>query len=650
MRLVDALTALPTESFLALCRKRGVVFDDQKRISPIEQAARQLVTPRELGPRKELSPDVRRAFATFAAEPAGVLRERIGGAIVPLVEAGLVFAALREPGRFVMPTVYRLQCPPSAADDPRSLRVLLPALDEESMQALVAAHIGRAPAAPRLLMLGDLLEKLESKRVIERAVSELQPKEKALLLEIEKRGSEVELAELLEIAGAPGRYTNPGAGGQLSSRRSPAYPLLKTGLLFPFGKDAYAIPSEVAAIIGKDRRARASKLRQKVRERVASQDLTPQRARFAVDPGPLTVALLAALRAEGVSLAQDVAAPRTVMRKAARSLGVEAVTAEMLVALARADGLYASTFSIREVGARLVRMWRRGSAWDESRTEPDALRSDARFARVFTPTAALIGALFDLLEEIEGGRFALVEDVVSAVLVDLRTQSAAQKLIRLRRRDRDAYAASPEAVLRKIVDETLPSLGLIDRGQSDDGPVMRLAAPARRWLADTDEAPTSVPTTKSASFKEPARLVVSLDAPVSQVLALSDFAIVHAATDQVVATFDDETVERGFHRSIDIADMRARILRISDSMDEKVERMFARVSATRIRCDLVPAAAFVRVPDAALRQAFLNDEAGAKLVYLDSPEQGLLVRAGVTTSRIERILRRLGGELGVIRE
>ncbi|MBK8172942.1 MAG: hypothetical protein IPK60_21775 [Sandaracinaceae bacterium] len=650
MRLVDALAALSTESFLALSRKRGVVFDEQKRITPVEQAARQLVTPKELAYGKSISPEMRRALSSFAAEPQGVARESIGGAIVPLVEAGLVFAAARDSARFVMPSTYRLQCPPSGADDPRSLRLLLPHLDEESLQALTAHHLGRLPAIPRLLLLGDLLDKLESRKVVEQTVHTLGPKERALLLAIEARGGEVDPAELLDLAGEPRRYANPTGTGQASSRRSPAYPLLRAGLLFPFGKDAYTIPTEVASVIGKDRRARAATMRAHVRERVASQDLTPQRARFADDPGATTIALLAILKAEGVSLSQEVSAPRTVLKKAGRTLGLEAHAVELLAALARADGLATAAIPIKDIGFRLARMWRRGGAWDESRTEPDSLRAQQRFARISTPTMALVSAVIELLSEVESTRFALVEDVVAAALTDLRASSAAQKLARARRRDRELFEASPEVVVRKVIDQTLPTLGLIDRGQGEDGPVLRLSAQGRKWLQQSDVARPALVPKKHASFAEQARLSISFDAPISHVLALADFTTLHPMREKVVAHFELETIERGYERSIDVADMRARILRVSDSMDEKVEALFARVSAARVRCEWQPASAFVYVSDRSVRDAFLSDDLGASLVFSDSPKEGLLVRAGVSIARIERILRRLGGELVVRRD
>lgn len=644
MRLVDALAALPTETFLSLCKRRGVAFDAQKRISPVEQATRQLAFPSELRRFESLSLEVRRAVQLLAREPRGASRNELGSALLPLIEAGLAFSLPRDPTRFAMPTVFRLQCPRAASDDPRSVRLLLPNLDDESLAALVSHVLGRTQAVARELTLGDLLDKLESPRHIEQALHGLPPKERALLHAIEARGSEVDRDELMELAAEPRRYVEPSGAMHAPSRRSPAFPLLRAGLLFPYTRDLLAIPTEVAAVLGVDRRDRAKKLRAQVGARVASYDLTPTRARFAEDPSVLAVALLMTMRRLGVALLPDVAAPRTAIRKAARLLNVDESNAEFLVALGRADGVYASTTSIGNVGARLFRAWRRFGAWDEARAEPDVLRVKPAFWSVPTPTALLASACIDLLVDVPAKSFASLEDVAAATLSDLRAGSASSRLSRARRRDRELFEASTDAVLGKLLNASMPRLGILDRGESDVGAVVRLSERARRWLVESADE-TSTSPSKQAGFERSGVLLLPTSVSVSHAVALGDFVDAVPSGDGLALTISEESVEHGLAEGISIDTMRARLARVVASVDARVEELFTNASRSRIACEIVAASAFIRVPDAALRTRFLSDDTGAQLVHVESPEGGLLVRAGISMARVERVLRRLGADL-----
>ena len=316
----------------------------------------------------------------------------------------------------------------------------------------------------------------------------------------------------------------------------------------------------------------------------------------------------------------------------------------MLLALARADGLYAAPVPIGSAGARIFRAWRRFGAWDESRQEPDVLRVKPTRWGIPTPTSMLASACLDLLLDVPGKAFASLPDVVAATLSDLRTGSATSRLSRARRLDRELFAASPDAVLATLLERSLPHLGVLDRGESEVGPVLRLSERARAWLSESKIDEGGAPSGRGAFD---ASGVLRLPATVSVVnaVALGDFADAAASGDSIALTFNADSIEHGISNGVSVDTMRSRLLRVVDVIDARVEALFAKATAARVACELVHASAFVRIPDAELRRRFLLDEAGASLVHDNSPEGGLLVRAGISIARVERVLRRLGADL-----
>jgi len=646
MRLVDALAAMDKKSFEGLCRRRGVVIDEKKRLSAVEQAARALAVPRDLGNVAHWPDDARSIVRVLAAAPRGVLRESLAGAVLVLVDAALIYPVPGAPGRVALPTTYRVQLPASASDDPRSARILLASLDEETYLAIGAHHLGHTPTGPRALVLGDLLERLESPGVVEAELASLPTRERALLAAVEARGSDVDVAELLELAQDPARYTVGSATAALP-RRSAAYALLRRGLLLPAGTDLFSVPTEVAVVVGRGRRATAKKVRDGIVRRVTHTDLTPPRARFADDPGPAAVALLAALRSAGTVIPVDGGAPRTAVRKAAREAGVDPGHAEMLVALARADGLAAATTSLAEASARIFRAWRRGGAWDEARVEEDRYRAGDRLARIPTPTAALRAACLDVLEALPAGRFAVLSELVAAVLADLRASSAEAVLRRADARMSEAFETSPESVVRHLIVGSLPALGALDRGAGEAGELVRLSARARAWLGEDDKLSAPPPTeTPTATWEGAGRLKVGARAAVGAVIALADAANVWLADGEIFVEVTSDTVDRAVQRGVLLETVRDRLLELARSLDAGAERALDAAAKTRIPCELLPVAGFLLLDDERLRDALLADDAARELFVVPSPSGGLLVREGVTHARVSRAVRRNGGEIG----
>ncbi len=174
--------------------------------------------------------------------------------------------------------------------------------------------------------------------------------------------------------------------------------------------------------------------------------------------------------------------------------------------------------------------------------------------------------------------------------------------------------------------------------------MLRLSERARAWLSESKLDEAGAPSGRGA-FDASGVLRLPATVSVVNVVALGDFADAAASGDSIALTFNADSIEHGIANGVSVDTMRSRLLRVVDVIDSRVEALFAKATAARVACELVHASAFVRIPDAELRRRFLLDEAGASLVHDNSPEGGLLVRAGISIARVERVLRRLGADL-----
>lgn len=683
MRLADAIAAMDPARLESFVARHGIAVDPRKQLAAAEQIARALTQPGRRG-RAALAgrsavaslagferwPDeVRSVARLLAASRHGRRRDELGGGVIPLIDADLALPAPGAPERVVMPGAYRVLVPASPADDPRALRLLLGGADDETLLAMQAHLFGRASTAPRALVLGDLLERLEDAGAIEEEIGKLPAREHALLAAIEARGSELDVGEVLELEKEPVRYAS--ATPATLPKRSAAYGLMRRGLLFAVPPDRLVVPTEVAERIGAERRAAAAQVRAQTKRRVASIDLTPARARLAEDPGPAAVGLLAALRAEGVAIPADGGAPRTAVKRAARWVGIagEEGAAQMLIAVARASGLARSSAPIATAGGALFERWRRSGAWDEAREDPDGHRASPGASsrrgrggpsvRQPTPTAALRAAVLDVLEELPPGRFALVDDVIASALSDLRASSAERLLQRANARARGGFVATPRAAVERILRVSLPLLGAVDVGRAEHEndrageaharEVVRLSARARRWLADPAPGSGAPEGTPAESRWEGGRFRIDPTTPIVRVLAAADAIDVVLSGGDLVGLVTEATLRRAIERGADLDEIAARLESIAGPFadDQPAQRAFESVRAGRILCTLVPASAFVAIADPALLAQLAADADAAELFVFPSPAGGLLVRDGVPLARVSRFLRRYGGEIAI---
>src|SRR5258708_20489341 len=120
----------------------------------------------------------------------------------------------------------------------------------------------------------------------------LSPAERRVLEGVEAEGGEVDTEELLELEREPLRLRT--ATGATPSRRGVGFSLERRALLIPVHPNRHIVPTEVSAIIGAAFHTERATQREEVRVFVASGDHAPRRARFSLDPAPLTMGLAVA--------------------------------------------------------------------------------------------------------------------------------------------------------------------------------------------------------------------------------------------------------------------------------------------------------------------------------------------------------------------
>ncbi|MEC7522046.1 MAG: hypothetical protein VYE22_19325 [Myxococcota bacterium] len=636
MRLADVLASMDPKRFERLCRRRGVVVDERKRLAPAEQAARQLADWIRVVRLDELPGPARKACRYLMEHPGGADRRELGGGLLPLLEQDVVFEDPADSTRVAMPSAYRVQLAPASGEDRTSARALLAVQTDEVAHALGAQLLGRQPVGPAPLWMGDLLDRLETPGERSALLSEVSPKQRRLLEAIEARGGQLETDELLALERSPTRVQL--AGGAALPTRSASHFLFVRGLLLPRARGLWAVPREVAESVGAPRRTTERARRKELLAQVAEdEDLSPARAKLSEDPAPHAVALLATLEAGGQLPGGSRAVRRSALRAAAAEHGVAEDAASLLVALARDAGARLERAPMREVGAVLFRVWREGAAWDEAREEPDAHRAQPDVASAPTPTRGLREVLVELLEAMPEERFAPVEEVCRTAARDLRNLGAPRLLERADGRHRGAFRQSPVEIATRIATVSLPALGAADRGEVDGRDVVRLSRRARAWIAGGAD-----PGPEPSRWEGGGRLQVGRAARVGTVLEAAAAAHALPVAGGLVLKVDEASVTRALAAGLTRGDIRARLEAAAPELDPGAERAIEAAARARTVIGRVPASAWLPIADEAIRQRLVDDPELRALIAAGGPEGGVLIREGVSEARLSRALTRLG--------
>ncbi len=667
-RLADVLRALPDRELAALIARLGIRVDPAKRLDTAQQVSRALVSLPELRDPSRLPQACVELLHRVAEARGSLIVTAIPPALEPLAARGLMFARGTEAKgayELLLPPAFLVQLRTWEGENPRSLRALLAQASFETTSALAAHYLGRPATPPIALSLEAAWEVLSDRARLAHEIERLPPTERRVLDSVEREGGEVDTEELLELEKEPLRLRT--ASGATPSRRGVGCALERRGLLIPLHPNRHVVPAEVAAVIGAARYAERARRRDQVKSFVLSGDHAPRRARFALDPAPLSAGLAIAAREAGNEIRPSVGTPKSLVQKLAVRFGRENHHVALVIALSRAVGLWdpsalnasqpPGALTLGELGKLLFEAWRRGGAWDEARPEPEVLRLSPD-ARDSSPVGVMREIVLESLVDLRDGGWVPWDSLAGYIKSDDRIRG----LSRLLRRWADRVGiepAEPMEIARLIVHESLPALGMVDLGheatlhdQSEEQPAddengakassttLRLTPRGRALL---DDRPSSAETSKS-KFLDTHVLRIGTNAHLSGLLAIAPFVEVAKAADTLDLIVAPQTLARALSAGYEADALRQRIEAIAP-LPESLSRTLAQASVILGRATFTGAGGFLWVEDGNLREMLRTRRATAELFVDPSPPGGLLVQPGVDVERLSRRCRTIGIEL-----
>jgi hypothetical protein len=666
------LRALPASELDALVSRLGIKIDPAKRLDPPSQVARMLVTLPETRDPSRLPPASVELLHRVAEARGSLFVSTIPPALEPLLARGLMFARGEKGSvELVLPTAYLVQLRSWEGEDPRGIRALLAQAPFETVSAIAAHYLGRPATPPISLSLETAWEVLGDPHKLAEEIEKLSATERRVLEAVEHEGGEADTEELLELEREPLRLRT--ATGATPSRRGVGFSLERRGLLVPVHPNRHIVPTEVAAIIGAARQAEREARREQVRSFVQSEDHAPRRAKFALDPVPLAMGLSLAGREPGNEVRAGIGTPKSLVTKLAARFGREPAHVGVLIALARAVGLWEvsainasappGSLAMHELMRLLFLAWRRGGAWDEARSEPEVLRvaSDTRDA---SPAGVLREMVLDALRDLGEGRWMPWAALESYLSTDPRVPGLARLLRRWAERVQ-VEAVEPMEVARRIVQESLPALGLVDLGEdepatsapppSSESPpssqnepasgrlgaiAVRLTSRGRALLADR---PPTADQTRS-KFLDTHVLRLAPSAKVYAVLQIAPFVEVGRAAESLDLIVAPQTLARALSAGFEADALRQRIEAIAP-LPESLSRTLMQASIIVGRGTFVQASGFLWVEDHNVREMLRTRRPTAELFVDPSPPAGLIVIAGIDVDRLSRRCRTIGVEI-----
>ncbi len=644
--LTDILRALPAGELNALISRLGVRIDPAKRIDPPSQLARALVALPELRDPSRLPHASLELLHRVAESRGSLLVATVPPALEPLHARGLMFARSMSDGvQLILPTAYLLQLRSWEGEDPRGIRALLAQAPLETLSAIAGHYLGRPATPPVALSLEVAWDVLGDPERLAEELAKLGPTERRVLDGVERDGGEVDTEELLELEREPLRLRT--ATGATPSRRGVGFAVERRGLLMPVHPNRHVVPTEVSAIISAVSVAEREAHREKVRVFIESEDHAPRRAKFAVDPAPLAMGLALAARENASEVRPGIGTPKSLVTKLATRFGREPSQVALLVALSRAIGLWDTSamspaappgsLALHELPRLLFGTWRRGGAWDEARAEAEVLRlaADARDSSAVNVVREIV---LDGLKEVGDGRWVPWSSLEGFLATDHRVPG----LTRLLRRWAERVGVDvigPMDIARRIVQESLPALGILDIGE-EDGTTLRLTPRGRSLLYGR---PPTVDSTPS-KFLDTHVLRLGPSSRVSAVFAIAPFVEVGRAGETLDLIVAPQTLARALSAGLEADVLRQRIEAVAP-LPDTLSRTLAQASIVLGRATFVAAAGFLWVEDANIRELLRTRRPTAELFVDPSPPSGLLVQSTVDLDRLTRRCRTVGVEI-----
>ncbi len=652
-KIIDVLEALPAKELKALAERLGLRIDPAKRLDPPAQVARALCSLPELKDTRRLQPASEELLIRIANAGGILSLAALPAGLAPLLARGVVFARGRK-GDFqlLLPIAHLLQLRPWDGEAPRAMRALLAQTTLEAQNTIAANYLGRPAAPPVVLGLEYAWETLGDPARLAAEVKKLPDPERKLLDAIEREGGEVYTDELLELEREPLRLRT--ATGATQTRRGVGFSLERRGFLIPLHPNRHVIASELSRIIGADDHEARVEKRAQLKAFVADEDHTPRRARFARDAGVLTLALAMAARETGSEVRAGIGTPKSLVQKLSLRLGAETTHVALLAALSRSLGLWdqgalqsslpPGSLTLGELPSHLFEQWRRGGIWDEGRPDAETLRlaAEARDASAATVVRTMV---LEALADLGDDRWIPWRSLADYLREDPRMAG----LVRLFRRWSERVGleeiATPFAVATRIVQESLPALGVLDLGDTGDGGELAVrVTPRGRGLIARGDATDATDATARSKFLDSHVLRLGPEAIVANVLALSPFVELGKIQDTVDLVVAPQTLARALSAGFEADALRQRIEAVA-TLPETLSRTLAAASVVVGRGELVPASGVLWVEDASVRELLRTRKATHDLFVDPSPEGTLIVHSSVDLDKLVRRARTIGVEI-----
>lgn len=653
MGLVDVLRQLPARELNSLIGRLKIRIDPGKRIDPPSQLARSLLALPEVRDPSRLPGPTRELLYRIAEARGMLVVDEVPPAVQPIVALGMVFARGRSDGRFelVLPIAFMVQMKSWEGEDPRGVRALLSQATQDVATSVASYYLGRSATPPLALSLEPAWDLLTDPEQLAAEVESLAPLEHKLLCRVEEIGGEVDTEELLDLEREPMRLR--GATGATPSRRGVGFALERRGFLVPVHPNRHIVPSEVSAIVGAAQREARDEQRKQIRSFVLEEDHAPRRARFAVNPTPIVLAMGLSVRDPATEVRAGVGTPRSLITRFSSRYGREPEAVALLAALSRAAGLWdpssvntaspPGSLRVSELDWALFKTWRRGGAWDEARPDGEVLRVVAE-SREASAVGVIREIVLEALAELGDGTWTPWEAVAAYVRADSRTPGVARLLERWGQRA-GVEPAPPAEIARRIALESLHVLGVVDLGDPDAdldgvGLTLRITPQGRAFIRG--HAP---PAAEDASrFLDNQALRIGGTARVGHTLALSPFIEIGAVAGALDVSVTPQSVSLALSAGYEGTIIRARLEQLSP-LPDPIARMVAQASAVLGRAELVEAVGFLWVEDPEVREMLRTRRQTADLFVDPSPPAGLLIAPSVDADRLARRCRALGVEV-----
>ena len=653
IRLEDVLRQLPEGELTSLIQRSRIRIDEAKRIDIPSQVARGLLMQPEIRDATQL-PGPTRELVYRIAEAHGVLYvNELPPGLETLVARGICYVRRhdREVLELLLPIAFMVQMRTWSGEDPRGVRALLSQLTADVAQSIASQYLGRSATPPLALAMEPAWEALTDSAELALQIEQLAPLERKLLRSIEEVGGEVDTEELLELEREPLRLR--GATGATPSRRGVGFALERRGFLIPVHPNRHVIPSEVAAVVGAERRAEREAQRQAIRVYVLGDDHAPRRARFAVDPIPIALAMALSVRDPNVDVREGVGTPRSLIARLSTRFGRDADAVAFVAALSRAIGLWDPSavgisappggLTVHELGRSFFEAWRKGGAWDEARPDGEVLRASFE-ARDASATGVLREMVLEALSELADGNWVPWNAILQYLRADSRTPGLERLLERWATRTQIEGRAA-ERIAERIAFESLHVLGVVDIGEPDEaspvsGPLLRITPKGRAYLRSL----LATPQLEASRFIDGQTLRVGPEARVGHVVALAPFVELGAIAGCFDVLVTPQAIAHALSAGIESDVLRSR-LEIIAALPDPIARVLQQASAVIGRGEFVETQGFLWVEDPEIRELLRTRRQTVDLFIEPSPPAGLLVAPGVDMDRLARRCRSLGVEL-----